>query len=116
MADDELSSLVHFWKKQGSPQYVQKDEIDALMLKQEAIDAEKGDKQSPLVERAITLLQTTNYASVSWLQRKLGIGYPRAARLMDELEGRGLVEAEEGNGRSYRVIAEALPVEAEIEA
>jgi S-DNA-T family DNA segregation ATPase FtsK/SpoIIIE len=110
MADDEISALIHFWKKQGSPNYVQKEEIDALTLKHEAPDADKaGEKQSPLLERAIAVLHTTNYVSVSFLQRKLGVGYPRAARLMDELEERGLVEADESNGRSYRVLAEALP-------
>ncbi|MBI3973678.1 MAG: DNA translocase FtsK [Chloroflexi bacterium] len=115
VTDEEIPKLVHFWKKQGSPQYVQKEEIDALLLKQE--EAEKGsDKQSPLLDRAMVLLQTTNYTSVSFLQRKLGIGYPRAARLLDELEHRGLVEAEEGNGRSYRVVATALPGAVDVES
>jgi DNA segregation ATPase FtsK/SpoIIIE-like protein len=109
MSDEEISKIIHFWKKQGSPQYVQKDEIEALRLKQEASDAEKGgDKQSSLVERAVALLQGTNYTSISHLQRKLGIGYPRAARLLDDLEERGLVEADETNGRSYKVIHEAV--------
>jgi len=105
VSDDEISALIHFWKKQGSPQYVQKAEIEALMLKQEAADAEKnGDKQSPLVEKAIALLGTTSFVSISFMQRKMGIGYPRAARLLDELEERGLVEPDEANGRSYKVV------------
>jgi S-DNA-T family DNA segregation ATPase FtsK/SpoIIIE len=40
------------------------------------------------------------------LQRKLGIGYPRAARLMDELEKRGVVGADEGGGKSRAVIVQ----------
>lgn len=109
VSDEDIAKLVHFWKKQGSPQYVQKDEIEALSLKQEAADAEKGgDKPSPLMARAIALLHVTNSVSVSFLVRKLAVGYPRAARLLDELEERGMVEADEANGRSYRVIAEAL--------
>ena len=109
VSDEDIARLVHFWKRQGSPQYVEKDEIEALTLKQEASEAEKGaDKASPLLERAMALLQHTNYVSVSYLQRKLAVGYPRAARVLDELEERGLVEADEGNGRSYRVIADAL--------
>jgi S-DNA-T family DNA segregation ATPase FtsK/SpoIIIE len=107
--DDEIAALVHFWKKQGSPQYVQKEEIEALALKHEAAESERqGDKQSALIERSLAVLQGTSYVSVSYLSRKLGIGYPRAARLMDELEERGYVEPEEGNGRSYRVLAGAL--------
>ncbi|MDQ3703069.1 MAG: FtsK/SpoIIIE domain-containing protein, partial [Chloroflexota bacterium] len=109
VSDEDIAKLVHFWKKQGSPQYVQKDEIEALSLKQEAADAEKGgDKSSPLMARAIALLRVTNSVSVSFLVRKLAVGYPRAARLLDELEERGMVEADEANGRSYRVVAEAL--------
>jgi len=108
VSDDEISALIHFWKKQGSPQYVQKSEIEALMLKQEAAAAEKnGDKQSPLVEKAIALLGTTSFVSISFMQRKMGIGYPRAARLLDELEERGLVEPDEANGRSYKVVRNA---------
>ena len=110
--DDEISALIHFWKKQGSPQYVGKEEIDALMLKQEAADAEKdGGKTSPLMEKAISVLGTTSFVSISFMQRKLGIGYPRAARLLDELEERGLVEPDEANGRSYKVLRDALEAE-----
>ncbi|MGH2355207.1 MAG: DNA translocase FtsK, partial [Chloroflexota bacterium] len=117
VSDEDITKLVDFWKRQGSPQYVEKDEIEALTLKQEASEAEKGgDKGSPLMERALALLHGASYVSVSYLQRKLSVGYPRAARLMDELEERGLVEADEGNGRSYRVIAEAVEDEAEVEA
>jgi DNA segregation ATPase FtsK/SpoIIIE, S-DNA-T family len=108
VTDEEISALIHFWKKQGSPDYVKKEEIDALALKQEAHDDEKGDRQSPLVARALAVLSTTNYCSISWLQRKLGVGYPRAARLLDELEERGILEADEANGKSYRVVADAL--------
>ncbi|HEU5315210.1 MAG TPA: DNA translocase FtsK, partial [Chloroflexota bacterium] len=112
--DDEISALIHFWKKQGSPQYVQKEEIDALMLKQEAADAEKsGEHRNPLLDKALAVLETTNNVSISFIQRKLGIGYPRAARLLDELEERGLVEPEEANGRSYRVLRDALHAEKE---
>jgi len=112
--DDEISALIHFWKKQGSPQYVQREEIEALMLKQEAADAERhGEKHSPLLAKAMAVLEKTNTVSVSFMQRSLGIGYPRAARLLDELEERGLVEPDEANGRSYRVLREAVKAEKE---
>ncbi|HEX2032719.1 MAG TPA: DNA translocase FtsK 4TM domain-containing protein [Chloroflexota bacterium] len=114
VSDDDIAKLVHFWKRQGSPQYVEKEEIEALTLKQESADGEKGgDKQSSLLERAMALLSNTNYVSVSYLQRKLAVGYPRAARLLDELEERGLIEPDESAGRStYRVLQDALPAEA----
>jgi DNA segregation ATPase FtsK/SpoIIIE, S-DNA-T family len=116
VSDEELHALIHFWKKQGSPQYVQKSEIEALMLKQDAADAEKnGDKASPLMEKAVALLATTNNVSISFIQRKLGIGYPRAARLLDDLEERGLVEPDESNGRSYRVVHNTLATDDELD-
>jgi DNA segregation ATPase FtsK/SpoIIIE, S-DNA-T family len=109
VGDEEISALIHFWKKQGGPKYVEKSEIEALMLKQEAADAEKnGDRQSPLMDKAIAVLGTTSFVSISFMQRKLGIGYPRAARLLDELEERGYVEPDEANGRSYKVVHESL--------
>ena len=116
VTDEEISRLVHHWKKQGSPQYVQKDEIDALSLKSEAGDDKGADKSAQLMERALALLQSANYVSVSYLGRKLGIGYPRAARLMDDLEERGLVEVDESNGRSYKVITSALSEELALES
>ncbi len=63
----------------------------------------------------MSLLQHTNYVSVSYLGRKLGIGYPRASRLMDDLEERGLVELDESNGRSYKVVPAATREEALVE-
>ena len=67
--------------------FVEKNEIEALMLKQEAADAEKnGDKQSPLMEKAIALLGTTSFVSISFIQRRLGLGYPKAARFIDMME------------------------------
>jgi hypothetical protein len=116
VSDEELGELIHFWKRQGSPQYVQKSEIEALMLKQDAAEAEKnGDKQSPLLEKAVALLGATNFVSISYIQRKLGIGYPRAARLLDDLEERGYVEPDENNPRSYRVLHGAVAAEADAE-
>jgi DNA segregation ATPase FtsK/SpoIIIE-like protein len=114
VTDEEISQLVHHWKKQGSPQYVQKEEIDALTLKQEGGDEKGEDKHSPLMERAIALIEHTNYVSVSYLGRKLGVGYPRAARVMDDLEERGLVEMDEAHGRSYRVVQSALKEREEV--
>ncbi|CAA9280453.1 MAG: DNA translocase FtsK [uncultured Chloroflexi bacterium] len=116
VSDEELGELIHFWKRQGSPKYVEKAEIEALMLKQDAADAEKnGDKQSPLLDKAVALLGATNFVSISYIQRKLGIGYPRAARLLDDLEERGYVEPDEANARSYRVLHGAIAGEPDLE-
>lgn len=104
VSDEELSALVKHWKDQGSPNYVSKDEIDALSLRDEEAAAEKDQARTALVDRALEAMRTTNSVSVSFLQRKLGIGYPKAAKLMDDLEDAGHVELDETTGRTYRVI------------
>ncbi|MBI4337045.1 MAG: DNA translocase FtsK [Chloroflexi bacterium] len=80
ISDDEVSRLVAHWKDQPS-KYVPP---LVLAVPQE----EEGDE---LLERAKDLASKYNHISASLLQRKLNIGYPRAARLMDRLEEMGLV-------------------------
>ena len=65
------------------------------------------DNDDTLVKQAIELVQQFDRTSIPFLQRKLGIGYPRAARLMDELEARGIVGPDEGGGKSRTVLAAA---------
>ncbi|MCC7129945.1 MAG: hypothetical protein IT297_06045, partial [Anaerolineae bacterium] len=69
-------------------------------IAQEHALAEKDD----LVEQAITIVQNSQRASASRLQRKLRIGYPRAARLMDELEELGVIGPSQGGGREREVL------------
>ena len=57
-----------------------------------------------LVERAIEIVRETQRASASLLQRRLRIGYPRAARLIDELEELGIVGPSRGGGREREVL------------
>jgi len=63
-----------------------------------------GGDSDDLIEKAIALIRKEGKASTSWLQRKLHIGFPRAARLMDELEARGIVGPQEGGGREREII------------
>jgi DNA segregation ATPase FtsK/SpoIIIE, S-DNA-T family len=66
------------------------------------------DENSPdaLVEQAISIVRSTQRASASMLQRKLRIGYPRAAHLIDELEELGVVGPSQGGGRERQVLIE----------
>ena len=50
------------------------------------------------------MIQSTQYASTSYLQRKLRIGYNRAARLMDELEEAGVISAYDGESKARTVL------------
>jgi S-DNA-T family DNA segregation ATPase FtsK/SpoIIIE len=64
--------------------------------------AEDGD--DALIEEAISIVQSSQRASASLLQRRLRIGYPRAARLLDQLEEMGIVGPSQGGGRERDVL------------
>ncbi len=57
-----------------------------------------------LIARAVDLIRHYDRASASLLQRRLRIGYPRAARLMDELEDMGIVGPSQGGGKDREVL------------
>jgi len=99
VTDQEVERVITWWQKS----YVQKDEETPPwdeMLEQEAILAERDE----LVEKAIRLVARTQRASASMLQRQLRVGYPRAARLMDELEDLGVVGPGRGGGKERDVL------------
>ncbi|MEI6118203.1 MAG: DNA translocase FtsK [bacterium] len=55
-----------------------------------------GDNDDELVERAIQVISQTRKASATLLQRKLGVGFARAARIMDILEEKGIIGPQDG--------------------
>ena len=59
---------------------------------------EAAADDDPIMEKAMNLAREHRTISTSMLQRRLRIGYPRAARLMDDLEERGVVTSSEGSG------------------
>jgi S-DNA-T family DNA segregation ATPase FtsK/SpoIIIE len=60
-----------------------------------------------LVKQAIDLVKTSRRASASLLQRRLRIGFPRAARLLDQLEEMGVVGSSQGGGKDREVLIDA---------
>ena len=70
------------------------------MLAKEAVLADRDD----LVEQAIEIVKQEQSASASMLQRRLRVGYPRAARLVDELSELGVVGPSQGPGRERDVL------------
>jgi DNA segregation ATPase FtsK/SpoIIIE, S-DNA-T family len=91
VVDDEIARVVNFVKKQMQPRFVP--EIHKRL--QKSVTAanldEPNEEDEELVEQCIEVIRQTNRASVSVLQRRLRIGYTRAARIMDLLEERGIV-------------------------
>jgi S-DNA-T family DNA segregation ATPase FtsK/SpoIIIE len=105
VADEEVMELVEFLKRNGPPQYAQsvqqQIDRDSRDEDEEGGDDDLGDDQE-LFEQAMDVLRSTRRASTSMLQRKLRIGYNRAARIVEIMEEKGIVGPE--NGSSPREI------------
>jgi S-DNA-T family DNA segregation ATPase FtsK/SpoIIIE len=108
VSDEEVSSIVEFLKRNGPPIYAKEvqEQIDRDP-DAEAEDGEGGDDgdlgdDEDLYQQALDVLKSTRRASTSMIQRRLRIGYNRAARIMDLMEQKGVVGPE--NGSSPREI------------
>jgi S-DNA-T family DNA segregation ATPase FtsK/SpoIIIE len=112
VSDHEIQRLVEYWKgqiPQASPYTIPGAPADAvpdgIPLKQKPLwdDVESTDGD-PLLNEAIDLVRREARASVSMLQRRLRIGYTRAARLVDVMEDRGIVGPPEGTTQVRQVL------------
>jgi S-DNA-T family DNA segregation ATPase FtsK/SpoIIIE len=90
ITDQEIQNIVEFIARQGKPNYDL--EIHQQLSKPAASDIPSGiDENEDLIQDCIEVIRSEQKASVSLLQRRLRLGYTRAARIMDELENRGIV-------------------------
>jgi len=67
-------------------------------------ETQSTDQEEAEIEEAIRVVRKYGRASASLLQRKMRLGYPRAARLMDELHARGIIGREQAGGRTREVL------------
>jgi S-DNA-T family DNA segregation ATPase FtsK/SpoIIIE len=96
ITDQELQAVVDHIARQGKPSY-ELDIHQQLQKPARDFDAEGGsDEDEELIEQCIEVIRSEQKASVSLLQRRLKLGYGRAARIMDELEDRGIVGPSRG--------------------
>jgi len=102
VSDEEIARVVKFWKDEvGS--LVEKKEVAWERIEETMAEAEI-EGYDALFEEAKALVMRHERASASFLQRRLGIGYPRAARLIEQLEEAGIVGPMESGGRSRKVL------------
>ena len=99
VSDDEVHGVVSDWKERGDPDYVD----DVLSTSTGSVAGEislTGDTESdePLYDEAVAFVLESRRASISSVQRKLRIGYNRAARLIEAMENAGVVSAMNSNG------------------
>jgi len=110
--DDEVHRVVESWKELGGPNYL--DSIldsrtdNELMPGMNSAADEDGDEQDALYDEAVAFVTETRRASISSVQRKLRIGYNRAARMVESMEQAGVV-SEMGTNGSREVLVNAPP-------
>lgn len=108
VTDKETEKIVKYVKEQADANYLE--EIVNLEVKLDSKGSEGsegvgGKGGDALFDQAVRLILETGTASTSYLQRKMRIGYNRAARLMDEVEAAGIVSAPEGDNKARRILA-----------
>lgn len=93
VADDDVRQVVEFIKKQAAPAYSE----ELQSLRQE--EAKEEEAKDEVYEQAKDLVISSGQASASLIQRRLRVGYPRAARMIERMEEEGIVGAAGRDGR-----------------
>lgn len=108
VADDEVHRVVQDLKSRGQPQYLPEILADQ---DQEACDGGSGEggsvsgEQDPLYDQAVQMVIETRRASISHVQRRLKIGYNRAANIVESMEAAGVVSRMDSNGSREVLVA-----------
>lgn len=96
ISEEEVEKVVNYIKKSGEePEY--DDQILEKISSQSSTGSSNGEDVDELLEEAIRIVAQEKQASVSLLQRRLRIGYNRAARIVDELEAKGIISPKDGS-------------------
>lgn len=100
ISDEEINALVTWWRTHVPQETISQPEVswDELLADSEMVEEDE------LLPAAIDLVQQYEWVSTSFLQRKLRVGYNRAARLMDLLEERGIVGPPDDKNRGSRPV------------
>jgi S-DNA-T family DNA segregation ATPase FtsK/SpoIIIE len=94
VSNEEINRLLEFLKNSGwAPEYIVEEEIEDFEKQVRNLE----EPTDPLFKEAVEAVIQYERASASLLQRRLSIGYARAARILDELEARGIVGPAEGS-------------------
>lgn len=95
ISEKETADIVEFWKKQGSLGY---DEavLEEIEKERNGVEAGEGDEQDERYDEAVALVCEAGQASISMVQRRLRVGYNRAARMIETMEKEGIVGPADG--------------------
>jgi S-DNA-T family DNA segregation ATPase FtsK/SpoIIIE len=96
ISDEEVQSVVDFLRAQGEPEY-----NEMILSEREEDSDEEGGQESEeydeFYDQAVQIVTSTKQASISMLQRKLRVGYNRAARMIEKMEQEGIVGPSDGS-------------------
>ena len=92
VSEEEILAITDHWRAQGKPEMRRE-----LMERPEPVDDPLDAEVDDMIERAVEMVVEQGTASVSLLQRRLGVGYARAGRLVDTMERLGVVSGHEGS-------------------
>jgi len=91
VSEAEIKRVAAFWKKQGQPVY-----NEAIVMQAVELEAGAEGEGDELYEQAVEIVVLNRQASISMLQRKLRVGYNRAARMIEQMEAEGIVAPSDG--------------------
>jgi S-DNA-T family DNA segregation ATPase FtsK/SpoIIIE len=106
VSDAEIDRVVQFWRSAAGEEPAEAPWETELAAMAEVSRLGNGDAtEGALMQQAIEAVKTRGGASASLLQRRLRIGYPKAARMIDQMEAMGIIGPPEGAGRLRKLIA-----------
>jgi S-DNA-T family DNA segregation ATPase FtsK/SpoIIIE len=109
VADEEVHRVVAAWRSVGQPEYCT-DVTDDQSGEGQQGEGGLGGESDPLYDEAVRIVTETRRASISLVQRRLRIGYNRAARMMEDMEAAGVVSSMD-NGGGREVLAAGLALD-----
>jgi S-DNA-T family DNA segregation ATPase FtsK/SpoIIIE len=92
VSDAEVKRVADFWREQGKPDY----DPSILRVRDEEASLPEDDFQDEMYDAAVAIVAETRQVSISMLQRRLRVGYNRAARMVERMEREGLVGPADG--------------------
>ncbi len=102
VADEEVHRVVAAWRSAGQPEYL--NEVTDEISESGSAEGGASGELDPLYDEAVRVVTESRRASISLVQRRLRIGYNRAARMMEEMEAAGVVSSMDNSG-SREVLA-----------